>query len=103
LQSGRTSNDSGTEGATPAVPSFNWDEPFSRPQYLVHTNGHGSTSGGVPANYFFLYPVGPANGGLTLPDGSGGTIPYSIDFSSGPYSSPREVCAAAQGQAVGSL
>ena len=76
----------------------NWDKPFATPQYLVHATGHGTIDGPVKDDWWFLYPQGPQNGVLYLPDGSGGTFTYSIDQSSGPFNSPREVCNAAGGR-----
>lgn len=75
-----------------------WDKPFSTPQYLVHATGHGTIDGPRTDDWWFLYPQAPQNGALSLPDGTGGTFTYSIDQSSGPFNSPREVCNAAAGK-----
>ncbi len=71
------------------------DKPFGSPQYLLHATGHGTIDGPVKDDWLFLFPNHPDDkGGILLPDGSGGTFGYSIDYYSGPYNTPREVCAA---------
>ncbi len=73
-----------------------WDQEFSRkPQWLLHATGHGTYYGGVKDDWLFLFTAPPTEDGFVeLPDGSGGTFTYAIDYSSGPYNTPREVCAA---------
>ncbi|TMC47448.1 MAG: hypothetical protein E6J20_19610 [Chloroflexi bacterium] len=79
-----------------------YDKQFGRPQYLIHATGHGTTQGGEKDDFYLLYPEQPsgANGSFTEPDGSGGTVGYSSDFHSGPFSTPRAVCQAAQGRGI---
>src|SRR4051812_10675370 len=72
--------------AGPISAAVNWDQPFRSPQYINHATGHGTTSGGVKDDFWFLFPDKPTNGFMLLPDGSGGTFTYSIDQFSGPFS-----------------
>ncbi len=79
-----------------------WDKPFGSPQYLLHATGHGTMSGPVEDDWYFLYPNAPRKGSdgrdyIDLPDGMGGTFTYSIDSSQGPFNTPREVCDAGGG------
>jgi hypothetical protein len=71
------------------------DTPFSKPQYLLHATGHGTMGGPVKDDWWFLFPGQPKEGSIELPDGSGGTFTYSIDQTSGPFSTPRAACQAA--------
>ena len=75
-----------------------WDKPFGSPQYLLHATGHGTMDGPRKDDWLFLYPNQPKNGFIELPDGMGGTFTYSIDNFSGPFNTPREVCAAVGGR-----
>ena len=62
---------------------------------MLHATGHGTYNGPVKDDWLFLFPNHPNDkGGIELPDGTGGTFGYSIDYYSGPYNTPREVCAA---------
>jgi hypothetical protein len=74
---------------------------FSTPQYLIHATGHGTYSGGVKDDWWFLFPKAPTNNNIDLPDGSGGTFTYSTDYSSGPYTDANAVRAAAPAQLKG--
>jgi hypothetical protein len=76
----------------------NLDKLFAKPQYLVHAIGHGTINGPVKDDWWFLYPLSPQNRVLYLPDGTGGTFTYSVDQSSGPFNTPREVCYATGGK-----
>jgi hypothetical protein len=82
-------------------PCTDFDQVIDPPQYLIHATGHGTTSGPVKDDWWFLFPQAPdSKGGLLLPDGSGGTFGYSTDHSSGPYTTPRAACAAAAAAGV---
>jgi hypothetical protein len=75
------------------------DQPFRSPNYLLHATGHGTMNGPVKDDWWFLYPGKPNDKGFVeLPDGEGGTFTYSIDQSSGPYSTGRPVCGAMAGK-----
>jgi hypothetical protein len=60
-------------------------QPFGQPQYLLHVYNRG-------ADGYFLYTETADNGSIILPDGTGGTYGLTIDFSSGPYTTPADVC-----------
>lgn len=100
-----TSGDSGGgTGAVTAPPAGTanpeWDKPFGRPQYFIHVKGHGTISGYVEDDYYFLYHTAPRDDGrLEVPDGSGGTYTLNCDYHSGSYNTPREVCNAEAGRA----
>lgn len=80
-----------TQGALNAL-----DQIFDPPEYLVHATGHGTSNGSVTDDWYFLFPDAPdSDGFLELPDGIGGSATYSTDYFDGPFSNPREVCAAA--------
>jgi hypothetical protein len=75
------------------------DRPMAAPQYLIHITGHGTTSGDVKDDAWIVHPSEPdAMGNFLVADGSGGTYGYGSDSHSGPYTTRREVCAAAQGK-----
>ena len=63
-------------------------QPFPQPQYLLHVASTCSEG-------FFLYPQDASNGSISVPDGTGGTNTYTVDYSSGPYTAPAEVCGVA--------
>jgi hypothetical protein len=86
-----------TDTPTPQpTPSFNWDQSFDRPQYLIHITGHGTVDGSVTDDAYILYIEEPdAQGIFREADGYGGTITYSSDFHTGPLTTPRSVCEAA--------
>ena len=94
-QTGGNNNSGGgqTSGGGAVAWNDDWDKPFGTPQYLLHATGHGTVDGSVKDDWWFLFGTPPTNGGVLLPDGSGGTFGYSIDTSSGPFNSPSEVCA----------
>ncbi len=78
-----------------------FDQPFDRPQFLIHITGHGTTSGPVTDDQYILYIEEPdANGVFREADGFGGTISYSSDFHTGPLTTPRSVCDAAAAQGL---
>ena len=78
-----------------------FDQPFDRPQYLIHTTGHGTTEGPVADNQYILYIEEPdAQGVFREADGFGGTITYSSDFHTGALTTPRSVCDAAAAQGL---
>lgn len=84
---------------TPPVSTYDYDKPFRNPQYLIHATGHGTTSGNVVDDFYFLYTTPPdAQGNFLIPDGSGGTFGYSSDYHSGPYTTPRQVCSVVAGR-----
>lgn len=84
--------------AESADPSSKWDQPFGKPQYLLHATGHGTVNGPMKDDWWFLNENQPKSGFIELPDGMGGTFTYSIDQTMGPFNTPREVCAAAGGK-----
>ncbi len=96
-QGGSNNSNQGGTGAGTGCYNPVWDKAFA-PHYVIHATGHGTTSGGVKDDWWFLFGVAPTNNSVTLPDGSGGTFTYSTDYSSGPFSSPREVCNAEGGK-----
>lgn len=55
------------------------------PQYLVHATGHGTYSGPVKDDLWMMVTNEPKNGGVTIPDGTGGTFGYSVDQVRGPF------------------
>jgi hypothetical protein len=69
-----------------------WDKQFSQPQYLIHVNDT------VPG-LWLLYTTPPQNGAVVIP-GMSGSDHKSADYSSGPLTTPRQVCAAAQARGV---
>jgi hypothetical protein len=78
-----------------------FDQPFDRPQYLIHTTGHGTTESPVADNQYILYIEEPdAQGVFREADGFGGTITYSSDFHTGALTTPRSVCDAAAAQGL---
>jgi hypothetical protein len=78
-----------------------FDQPFDRPQFLIHATGHGTTSGPVTDDQYILYIEEPdASGVFREADGFGGTISYSSDFHTGPLTTPRSVCDAAAAQGL---
>jgi hypothetical protein len=85
----------------PAQDTGQFDQPFDRPQFLIHATGHGTTSGPVTDDQYILYIEEPdANGVFREADGFGGTITYSSDFHTGPLTTPRSVCDAAATQGL---
>ncbi len=75
------------------------DQPFRSPNYLLHATGHGTMNGPVKDDWWFLFPNRPNDKGVVeLPDGEGGTFTYTIDQSSGPYTTGRPVCGAMAGK-----
>jgi hypothetical protein len=80
-------------GAHDPLSGFN--QQFDPPQYLLHATGHDTASGVVANDWFFLYPDAPeSDGTIEIPGGTGGTVTYITDHSSGPYNNPIEVCGA---------
>lgn len=55
-----------------------------KPQWLVHATGHGTYSGPVKDDLWMMVTSEPKNGGVTVPDGMGGTFGYSVDQIAGP-------------------
>lgn len=81
---------------TASAPKSALDQIFNPPQFLIHATGHGTINGPVQDDWWLLYPRAPdAQGFFELADGTGGTFTYSSDYSSGPYTTPRQVCEAA--------
>lgn len=80
--------------------AFNWDKAFSKPQYLLHSTSwteimdSGSVLGPYQDDTWFLYTNKPEGGKIDIPK-QGGKTTYSIDEISGPWTTPREVCQAA--------
>jgi len=54
-------------------------------QWLVHATGHGTYSGPVKDDFWMMVGREPRNGGVTVPDGMGGTFGYSVDQVAGPF------------------
>lgn len=83
------SSDSGT----------NWDKPFDKPMWLLHTMGakyydsNWEDSGTLTDELWILDPNN--NGFIEMPNpySPGMIVRYSIDQTRGPYYTPREVCA----------
>lgn len=74
---------------------------FDPPEYVVHAIERATPNGAVAEELYFLFPDAPDDAGLlNVPDGAGGTINYTTDYWSGPFTSPREVCEGA-GMRVG--
>ncbi len=81
-----------------SAPTSALDQIFNPPQFLIHATGHGTINGPVQDDWYLLYPRAPDNQGFfEIADGTGGTFTYSSDYSSGPYTTPRQVCDAAGG------
>ena len=79
-----------------------FDRQFGAAQYFMHSIKHSSTGGDVTEDVNFCFPRKPDEKGyVVLPDGSGGTFWRQIDNVSGPFSTPRAVCAAAKARGVG--
>ncbi|MCC7494025.1 MAG: hypothetical protein IT204_16830 [Fimbriimonadaceae bacterium] len=55
-------------------------------QWLVHATGHGTYYGPVKDDLWMMVGSEPKNGGVTIPDGDGGTFGYSVDQVAGPFS-----------------
>lgn len=91
----------GSAGSSSGAAVDALDKAFNPPQYLIHATGHSTTNGSVTDDLYLLFPSAPSNNRLELPDGSGGTFTYSSDYSSGPYTTPRQVCRSA-GDRLGS-
>ena len=76
----------------------NWDKPFDKPMWLLHTNGgkyydsNGKEYGTVIEEMWILDPNN--NGFINKPNpkDEGSITRYSIDQTLGPYQTPREVC-----------
>jgi hypothetical protein len=56
-----------------------------KPQWLVHATGHGTYSGPVKDDLWMMVLAEPRDGGVTVPDGMGGTFGYSVDQVAGPF------------------
>lgn len=56
-----------------------------RKQWLVHATGHGTYSGPVKDDLWMMVMSEPKDGGVTLPDGMGGTFGYSVNVAAGPF------------------
>jgi len=65
-------------------------------QYLVHATGHGTYSGPVKDDHWMMVTSQPQNGGVTIPDGSGGTFGYSVDQVQGPFTDSLTLAKALQ-------
>jgi Cohesin domain len=87
--------------AAPDAQGTDWDKPFSAPQYLIHATGHGTMDGSVKDDWWLLFPNEPdSKGNFLIADGSGGTFGYSSDYHAGPFTTARQVCAAALARGV---
>jgi len=65
-------------------------------QYLVHATGHGTYSGPVKDDHWMMVTNQPQNGGVTIPDGTGGTFGYSVDQVQGPFTDSLTLAKALQ-------
>lgn len=63
-------------------------------QWLVHATGHGTYSGPVKDDHWMMVGSEPRNGGVTVPDGTGGTFGYSVDQVDGPFEESLALAAA---------
>ena len=81
--------------------SSEWDQPFDKPMYLLHTKGgkyynsNGEEFGTIIDARWILDPNN--NGFIDIPNPKteGAITRYRIDQTMGPYYTPREVCAVA--------
>lgn len=62
-----------------------------KPQWLVHATGHGTYSGPVKDDLWMMVSSQPKDGGVTMPDGMGGTFGYSVDQFAGPFTDSFEL------------
>ncbi|MFH1672055.1 MAG: hypothetical protein ABIF87_01305 [Pseudomonadota bacterium] len=76
---------------------FDFDQPFREPMFISHITETGTMYGPVKKDVYILYPAAPKDGALLTADGGGGWFINKADLFGGPYSKPREVCAAIQG------
>lgn len=66
---------------------------FPQPHYLVFMDGHGTSSGPVVDNAYWLYPYIPKDGtNFAVPDGNGGVYHYTGRVVGGPFSTDDEAC-----------
>ncbi|MBI2301673.1 MAG: hypothetical protein HYU66_22455 [Armatimonadetes bacterium] len=54
-------------------------------QWMVHATGHGTYNGPVKDDFWMMVTSEPKDGGVTIPDGTGGTFGYSVDQVEGPF------------------
>ncbi len=74
-----------------------FDKPFSRGYYLIHLLGTNTMDGFVEKDAYILWATQPENGWFLTPDGMGGTFNNKGTSIGGPFTTPRQVCAAAKG------
>ncbi len=72
-------------------------------QWLVHATGHGTYSGPVKDDMFMMVSSQPRNGGVTIPDGMGGTFGYSVDTVEGPFQDSVALAAALKAHKLKSI
>lgn len=78
-------------------PDFDWDEPFPYPVYLVHITETATMYGPIEKDVYILFPGVPEDGTLLTADDYGTRFINKAELAGGPFTTPREVCAATRG------
>jgi len=86
----------GAELATLASQGLSAFKTFQK-QWLAHATGHGTYSGDVKDDFWMMVGTEPKNGGVTIPDGQGGTFGYSVDQVQGPFQESSALISALRG------
>lgn len=81
----------------PTIDERPFDQEFNRGYYLIHLLGTSTMDGFVEKDVYILHPEPPVDGWFLTADGMGGTFNNKGDSLGGPFTTPRQVCAAASG------